>query len=154
MVTIYAVRVNAPLAENRERRYLGIMYSRITNGIYVTVEPTYLENYSSPTEDQYVWAYQVRIENRSAETVQLKTRTWSITDADGHTQVVHGEGVVGQEPVIPPGDAFEYTSGTPLATPSGIMNGTYGMLGDGGHMFDVIVPAFSLDSPYDRRKAN
>lgn len=130
------------------------MYSKTTNDIVITVEPTYLEAQSSPAEDHYMWAYQVRIENRSPSTVQLKTRTWKITDAVGHVQTVHGAGVVGEEPMLAPGDWFEYVSGTPLATPSGVMHGSYGMLRDDGMPFDVEVPAFSLDSPYERRSLN
>lgn len=130
------------------------MYSKTTNDITVTVEPTYLEAQSSPTEHQYLWAYQIRIENRSSRTVQLKTRIWDITDAQGHTHQVRGAGVVGDQPVLAPGDWYEYVSGTPLTTPSGMMRGSYGMVRDDGTPFDVEVPAFSLDSPYERPMVN
>ena len=130
------------------------MYSKITNDIEVTVEPTYLEAHSAPEDSSYVWAYQVRIQNRGAETVQLRTRTWHIIDARGRTQVVHGAGVVGEEPVLGPGDWFEYVSGTPLSTPSGLMNGSYSMQRGDGSLFEVAIPPFSLDSPHDRVLAN
>jgi ApaG protein len=130
------------------------MYSRITHSIAVTVEPTYLEEQSTPTEGRYVWAYHVRIENRSHETVQLRNRYWRITDARGQVQEVRGPGVVGEQPVLQPGQAFEYTSGTPLPTPSGIMVGSYEMERAGGERFEVAVPAFSLDSPYQNRQVN
>ena len=124
------------------------MYSRTTRSIEVTVKPMYLEEQSEPDSDHYVWAYWVRIENHSAETVQLNTRHWQITDAIGRNQEVGGEGVFGEQPVLRPGEVFEYTSGMPLNTPSGIMVGKYEMETQAGERFDVIIPAFSLDSPY------
>ncbi|MBT5111382.1 MAG: Co2+/Mg2+ efflux protein ApaG [Rhodospirillaceae bacterium] len=130
------------------------MYEAVTRDIKVTVEPDYLENQSSPTDDHYVWAYHVRIENVGGETVQLRTRYWRITDALGHTQEVRGPGVIGEQPVLPPGESFEYTSGTPLSTPSGIMVGTYRMEAPDGDSFDVDIPAFSLDSPHQPRSFN
>jgi ApaG protein len=123
------------------------MYSETTREIKVTVEPVYLEDQSSPTENRFVWAYRVRIENLGRETVQLRARHWRITDANGRLQEVRGAGVVGEQPVLQPGQAFEYTSGTPLGTPSGIMVGTYQMESGDGEHFDIKVPAFSLDSP-------
>lgn len=130
------------------------MYTQTTRGITVTVQPAYLEDQSSPAEGRYVWAYRVRIENNSAETVQLKRRRWKITDAMGRVQEVQGSGVVGEQPVLQPGGAFEYTSGTPLATPSGIMVGIYQMEAADGLEFDVAVPAFSLDSPHEVHRLN
>jgi len=130
------------------------MYRQITRSISITVEPTYLEERSSPPENKYVWAYHVRIENEGPETVQLVTRYWRITDAIGRVQEVRGPGVVGEQPVLKPGDSFEYTSGTPLGTPSGIMVGAYQMETEGGERFDVAVPAFSLDSPHQRVRLN
>ena len=123
------------------------MYSAVTRAICVTVTPTYLADQSSPKEDHYVWAYHVRIENRGEETVQLRNRFWRITDSQGRVHEVRGAGVVGKKPVLQPGQAFEYTSGTPLSTPSGIMAGTYEMIGETGESFEVTIPAFSLDSP-------
>ncbi len=126
------------------------MYRATTRDIEITVEPHYLEDQSAPEDGRYVWAYRVRIENCGAETVQLRTRYWRIVDAHGRTMEVRGPGVVGEQPVITPGDAFEYTSGTPLETPSGIMAGAYVMETETGEWFDAVVPAFSLDSPHDQ----
>ena len=123
-------------------------YTATTRGIRVTVRSFYLADQSRPEEGVYAWAYRIRIENHGRETVQLLRRTWEITDARGRTQFVHGAGVVGQQPLLEPGEAFEYTSGTPLDTPSGFMTGTYHMVApDSGEMFDVAIPTFSLDSP-------
>ena len=124
------------------------MYKETTQLIDVTVEPYYLDDQSSPDEDHYVWAYRVRIENNGIETVQLLNRHWQITDAKGQVQEVRGPGVVGEQPVLKPGEAFEYTSGCPLTTPSGIMVGSYEMETPGGKRFDIKIPAFSLDSPH------
>ena len=130
------------------------MYSQTTRAITVTVKPFFLEDQSSPSDSHYVWAYHVRIENQGPETVQLRNRHWRITDSLGRVQEVRGAGVVGEQPVLKPGDSFEYTSGTPLTTPSGIMVGTYQMEADGGEMFDVKIPAFSLDSPHQPIQLN
>ena len=116
------------------------MYEQETRQIKVTVKPFYLEDQSSPDENHFVWAYHVRIENDSGETVQLRNRYWRITDAMGRVQEVRGPGVVGEQPVLNPGDDFEYTSGTPLQTPSGIMVGTYQMEAASGEVFDVEIP--------------
>ena len=123
-------------------------YARTTRSITVTVEPFYLDEQSSPEENHFVWAYHVRIQNHGEQTVQLLGRFWHITDSLGNVQEVRGDGVVGEQPILNPGDSFEYTSGTPLPTPSGIMVGAYQMLAQSGERFDVDVPAFSLDSPY------
>lgn len=130
------------------------MYSRITHDIRVTVQPVYLEEQSSPEDGQYVWAYQVRIENLGQETVRLRSRYWSITDAHGRTQEVRGPGVVGEQPLLKPGDSFEYTSGCPLQTPSGVMVGSYEMEAESGDRLEVAIPAFSLDSPHQRVSLN
>jgi ApaG protein len=124
------------------------MYRATTKSITVTVNPVYLEDQSDPDEGHFVWAYQVRIENNGPTTVQLRSRYWNITDANGLVQEVRGDGVVGEQPILEPGDAFEYTSGTPLQTPSGIMVGSYQMETEDGDWIDVQVPAFSLDSPH------
>src|SRR5690606_8880306 len=108
---------------------------------------------SSPGDNHYVWAYRVRIENHGDQTVQLLRRHWKITDAMGRVQEVQGSGVVGEQPVLHPGDAYEYTSGTPLPTPSGIMVGSYQMEAD-GERFDIGIPAFSLDSPHETVRLN
>jgi ApaG protein len=130
------------------------MYSQTTRSIKVTVKPFYLEDQSSPVDDHYVWAYQVRIENCGRETVQLRRRHWRITDNRGRMQEVRGPGVVGEQPVLGPGESFEYTSGTPLPTPSGIMVGTYDMETREGETFAVDIPAFSLDSPHQAVRIN
>jgi ApaG protein len=130
------------------------VYSETTQSIKVTVKPTFLEDRSSPSDNHYVWAYHVRIENQGAETVQLRRRHWRITDAIGRVQEVRGPGVVGEQPVLNPGDSYEYTSGTPLNTPSGIMVGSYEMETRDGRSFAVAVPAFSLDSPHQKIRLN
>lgn len=124
------------------------MYMQMTRDIKVSVQPIYLDEQSSPENNHYVWAYHVQIENNGAETVQLRNRYWHITDSLGRIQEVRGAGVVGEQPVLKPGDSFEYTSGTPLPTPSGIMVGSYEMETSHGEFFEVDVPAFSLDCPY------
>ncbi len=128
------------------------MYHETTRSIRVTVEPFYLEDQSSPSDHHFVWAYQVRIENMGSDTVQLVNRYWHITDSLGRVQEVRGPGVVGEQPTLKPGESFEYTSGTPLPTPSGIMVGTYEMKSASGRRFDVAVPAFSLDSPHEETR--
>jgi ApaG protein len=130
------------------------MYECSTRGIRVRVTPFFIEEQSSPEDDSFVWAYRVEIANEGEETVQLKSRHWRITDAAGRTQEVRGPGVVGETPVIPPGGMFVYTSGCPLDTSSGIMVGSYQMADADGALFDVAIPAFSLDSPYARRNMN
>lgn len=130
------------------------MYAESTKGVTVTAQPIYLEEQSSPGEHRFVWAYQIRIENQSPETVQLLTRHWRITDAQGRVQEVRGDGVVGEQPILEPGQTFEYTSGCPLSTPSGFMVGSYGMVTAGGGIFDVAIPAFSLDSPHGTLSVN
>ncbi len=123
-------------------------YAETTRGITVIVLPIYLEEQSTPEAGQFVWAYHVRIENKGSETVQLLRRHWRITDSLGHLQEVRGDGVVGEQPVLRPGQSYEYTSGTPLHTPSGIMAGSYRMTTESGEEFDITIPTFSLDSPY------
>ena len=130
------------------------MYSAITREIRVQVEPIYLDDQSEPDAAQYVWAYRIQIENEGLETVQLLTRYWHITDGMGRVQEVRGAGVVGEQPVLNPGESYEYTSGTPLPTPSGIMKGTYQMRTPAGEKFDIEVPAFSLDCPHEARRLN
>ena len=121
------------------------MYESTTRNIKVTVEPQFQAEQSKPRDGYYVWAYTITIENTGDETVTLRTRFWKITDAAGRIQEVRGEGVVGEQPVLPPGHSFKYTSGAPLATPSGFMVGSYQMENEHGQPFDVDIPAFSLD---------
>ncbi len=129
-------------------------YKRTTRSIQITVKPMFLDGQSDPDDEHFVWAYHVWIENLGRETVKLLTRFWSITDAHGLVNEVRGAGVVGEQPVLKPGGVFEYTSGTPLSTPSGIMVGRYQMLTEEGERFDVEIPAFSLDSPHQQVQLN
>lgn len=130
------------------------MYQETTRGIRIAVQPLYLDDQSDPSQSHFVWAYQVTITNEGVETVQLLTRHWKITDSAGRTQEVRGPGVVGEQPVLKPGDSYEYASGTPLSTPSGIMVGSYQMQCTGGETFDAQIPAFSLDSPHQPAALN
>lgn len=123
------------------------MYRAVTRGIEVSVEPFYLEDQSEPDENRYVWGYRITIANNSTETVQLRSRYWQITDANGYVEEVRGPGVVGEQPTLEPGDSFQYSSGCPLTTTSGVMVGRYQMQGNGGSLFEVDIPAFSLDMP-------
>lgn len=129
------------------------MYRAVTRNIEVTVTPNFMPDRSAPGDAQFFWSYTIEIVNNGNATVTLKTRHWVITDAHGKRQEVRGEGVVGKQPTIKPGESFEYTSGVPLSTPSGFMAGSYGMIGDDGETFDIEVPAFSLDGP-GRRAIN
>jgi ApaG protein len=130
------------------------MYTAVSNNIKVTVRPKYLAERSEPDEDRYFWSYTIEIANDGDRTVQLTHRHWQITDANGHREEVRGPGVVGEQPKLKPGDAFSYTSGCPLRTPSGVMVGTYRMVDESGRPFDVAIPAFSLDSPHAKRVLN
>jgi len=130
------------------------MYRAVTRKIEVTVTPRFVPERSSPGNGHYFWAYTINIANLGPETVQLKTRHWRITDANGRLQEVKGPGVVGEEPNLKQGESFEYTSGVPLPTPSGFMTGSYGMVTTTGERFDIEVPAFSLDSSYAERTIN
>lgn len=123
------------------------MYRARTRDIEVTVEPYYLEEQSTPEESRYVWAYRIVIENHSDLSVTLVHRYWNITDQNGVVDEVDGPGVVGDQPHLKPGDTYEYSSGCPLDTPSGVMFGHYDMQSDEGEVFQVTIPAFSLDSP-------
>jgi ApaG protein len=130
------------------------MYTQTTRSICVSVEPFYVAEQSEPAKERWVFGYRVRIENRGTETVQLLTRYWRITDALGRVIEVRGDGVVGEQPQLGPGESFQYTSGTPLPTPTGIMAGSYQMVTEAGERFDVVIPAFSLDAPGSRGHIN
>ena len=130
------------------------MYTATTSDITVQVMPLFLEDESEPDEHRYLWAYNIKITNNGGGTVQLLNRYWQITDAMGKTEEVRGPGVVGKQPVLSPGETFEYTSGCPLSTPSGVMVGSYEMQGADGQRFDIEVPAFSLDSPHQSVQLN
>lgn len=132
----------------------GPLYERVTHGIRVAVKPAYLEDQSEPEAGKYLWSYTITIENRGKETVQLLSRYWHITDAMGRVQEVRGPGVVGAQPILAPGQSFEYTSGCPLPTASGIMAGRYQMKKLAGGQFEAEIPAFLLESPYERRQVH
>ena len=123
------------------------MYRETTRALTVCVEPEYLEHESQPSRGRFVWAYHVRIENHGTETVQLISRYWRITDGAGKVQEVRGQGVIGEQPIVKPGEAFEYTSGTPLSVAGGFMTGSYQMITEDGNVFEIAIPAFSLDCP-------
>lgn len=130
------------------------MYQATTRRIEVKVEPFYLPERSEPDDHHWVWGYRIAITNRSAESVRLLSRYWHITDQAGRVEEVRGAGVVGEQPELPPGKTFEYTSACPLSTPSGVMVGRYTMLGHDGELFDIDIPAFSLDLPGTARTVN
>ncbi|HXJ02602.1 MAG TPA: Co2+/Mg2+ efflux protein ApaG [Micropepsaceae bacterium] len=127
-------------------------YEEVTRDIRIAVEPDFLEDQSEPEENRYLWSYRVVIENKSQTPVQLLSRYWRITDARGRIREVRGEGVIGEQPVIAPGRAYEYTSGAPLETASGFMTGTYRMRASTGESFEVGIPMFALESPYEPRE--
>jgi ApaG protein len=120
-------------------------YVAKTREIAVSVEPSYLDARSAPENSQYFWAYRVTIENQGTQTVQLLSRHWMISNARGELTEVKGPGVVGEQPVLEPGASYEYTSGAPLDTPSGMMGGAYQMESESGERFDIEIPTFSLD---------
>lgn len=130
------------------------MYVAITRDIQVTALPDYVADRSEPAQDRYFWSYTIEIANRGRERVQLISRHWIIVDANGRREEVSGPGVVGEQPVLEPGETFRYESGCPLTTPSGIMQGSYRMVTANGETFDVEIPAFSLDSPVSRPTLN
>lgn len=127
------------------------MYKAVTRGIRVTVTPRFVDEESSPDESRFFFAYTVEITNLETERVQLQARYWKIVDGNGQVQEVRGAGVVGKQPVLGPGETFTYTSGCPLTTPDGTMEGSYSMVTAGGESFTAQIPAFSLDSPHARR---
>lgn len=130
------------------------MYRAVTREIQVTVIPEYRADRSDPARRRFFWAYTIEIANQGQLRVQLISRYWQITDANGMVDEVRGLGVVGEQPILKPGETFRYTSGCPLTTPSGIMTGTYEMIDDAEHAFNVAIPAFSLDSPQSRPVLN
>ena len=130
------------------------MYSEQTQDLVVNVTPEFLEEHSRPQEGHFVWAYHITIINRGTRQVQLINRYWKIIDARGRVQEVRGAGVVGEQPVLAPGQEFSYTSGCPLETPSGVMMGSYEMVAEDGSQFDISIPTFSLDSPLANMAVN
>lgn len=132
----------------------GLIYRATTRDIIVAVEPIYLPSESSHENGHYMWAYRVRIENRGPDVVQLINRHWRIVDAHGHVMEVRGAGVVGVQPVLNPGESYEYVSSTPLGTPFGVMGGEYEMTTASGEAFEIEIPTFSLHSPFARTVLN
>ena len=130
------------------------MYRATTHSIQVSVEPFYLADRSDPDSGRFFWTYRIDITNQGNEEVQLISRHWKITDANGRTEEVRGLGVVGEQPQLPPGGSFEYSSGVPLQTATGIMAGTYLMESAHGERFEVDIPAFSLDCPHIKMSLN
>jgi ApaG protein len=118
-----------------------------TRGVRIQVRAAFIPERSSPPESEYFFAYRIRISNDGDETVQLVSREWIITDADGKVETVRGPGVVGEQPVLGPGESFEYTSFCPLKTPIGSMQGTYQMVSARGERFDAVISPFSLAVP-------
>ncbi|QKX03102.1 Co2+/Mg2+ efflux protein ApaG [Wolbachia endosymbiont of Litomosoides sigmodontis] len=128
---------------------MTLEYTLTTNSVEVTVFPVYIEEQSIPYENCYVWMYNVKIKNKSLSTIQLLSRHWQIIDHKGKVNEIVGAGVIGEQPVIKPGEVFKYTSGTYLNAPSGIMQGKYEFLNEEStKVFEVTIPPFSLDSPY------
>ena len=122
-------------------------YAEETRGFIVRVSVSFLPEQSEIGKGRWFWAYHIRIENEGLMAAQLLTRHWDIRDANGVHHLVDGEGVVGEQPVIKPGNAYDYVSGCPLTTPSGVMQGSYQMLGEDGSRFDIAIPKFSLSTP-------
>lgn len=127
------------------------MFEQKTGDVIVRVEPDFLPEQSSPSEGRFIWAYTVEIENQSDTDLQVMERFWKIADSHGMVHEVRGEGVVGEKPVVKPGETFRYTSGAPLSAPSGMMLGTYSLQSPNGEQFAVDIPAFALDSPLGSR---
>jgi len=128
---------------------MALEYTLTTDSVEVTVLPVYIEEQSIPYENCYVWIYNVKIKNKSSSTIQLLSRHWQIIDYKGKVNEIAGAGVIGEQPVIKPGEVFRYTSGTYLNAPSGIMQGRYKFLNEEStKVFEVMIPPFSLGSPY------
>lgn len=130
------------------------MYSCVTRDIEITVLPEFVPERSDADQGHYFWAYTVEIANQSETTVQVTARHWKITDANGRLEEVKAAGIVGEQPVLKPGETFRYTSGCPLTTSSGIMTGSYQVIDEGGNSFEIEIPTFSLDSPFTKRVLN
>lgn len=126
------------------------MYSATTRGVHVSVKPEFMESESSHKDNRYFWSYTVEIVNGSDEILQLVARHWRITDGSGQLHEVKGPGVVGEQPVLRPGESFTYTSGCPLETPHGSMVGQFQMVAENGESFLADIPAFPLQSPHAR----
>ena len=128
----------------------SMVFSEVTNGIAVKVVPTFVPDQSGTGRKEFVWTYNVVIENNSAKRVKLMRRHWCLTDAQGRTEELVGAGVVGQQPVLEPGQKYSYASHAVLRTSTGFMRGDYQMVDENGSQIKVNVPAFSLDEPHSR----
>jgi ApaG protein len=126
-------------------------FAETTRGITVRVSVSFLPEQSDPAKGRWFWAYHIRIENEGQMAAQLMTRCWEITDGRGVKSLVEGDGVVGDQPVVMPGASYDYVSGCPLTTPSGYMQGSYGMVAEDGSSFDVAIPKFLLTAPVTAR---
>ena len=122
-------------------------YSAETRGVVVRVSVSFLSDQSEPASGRWFWAYHIRLENRGQLDVQLLTRRWIIIDGRGARHLVEGEGVVGEQPVIAPGQSYDYVSGCPLDTPTGSMEGSYQMIAADGSLFNATIPRFTLVGP-------
>ncbi len=136
------------MADSKDRELHSPTSEAVTNNVRVEVESRYAPELSQPFQRRWVFYYNVRITNEGDETVQLLSRHWIITDACGHVDEVRGPGVVGEQPILAPGEGFQYTSRCQLATPSGVMHGTYQMVTSDGDHFDVEIAPFTLHEPY------
>ncbi len=125
------------------------LYEQRTKDVIVRVEPEYLADQSSPADSRFIWAYTVEIDNQGAKDLTVTERFWQIADSRGQVQEVRGAGVVGEKPVVRPGEIFRYTSGAPLTAPSGMMRGTYKVEDTDGESYDIDIPTFLLDSPHE-----
>ena len=126
-------------------------YMETTNYISVSVSPEYLHQQSEPSDNRFTWAYHVHIENLGKTTTQVLARHWKITDIKGQSHEIVGDGLVGKQPILKPGEIFQYSSGTPLSTSSGFMSGSFLLVSEGGKLFNAVVPSFSLDGPLPNR---
>jgi ApaG protein len=126
-------------------------FAETTRGITVRVSVSFLPEQSEPAKGRWFWAYHIRVENEGQMAAQLMTRRWEVTDGRGAKSLVEGDGVVGDRPVIMPGQSYDYVSGCPLTTPSGHMVGSYGMVAEDGSSFDVAIPKFLLTAPVTAR---
>lgn len=131
------------------RRHAPPLYEHITQGVRIRVRPKFMHDELEPSRGRFMWSYTVDVENESDQAWTIVRRHWQIVDAQGRMQAVDGEGVIGQTPTLQPGERFSYTSGAPLAAPSGMMSGTYDLQDESGFEIVATIPVFSLDSPYD-----
>jgi ApaG protein len=136
------------MPEPKDQPLHGCTSEAVTNNVRVEVESQYAPEHSQPFQNHWFFYYTVRITNEGEETVQLLSRHWIVTDASGHIEEVRGPGVVGEQPVLTPGESFHYTSGSALKTSAGTMRGTYQMVTEGGEHFDVEIAPFVLHEPY------